>query len=486
MKKIEESKAALVFAYFQKISDIPRGSGNERAISNYLADFARKLGLQVVQDKALNIIIKKPATKGYEEAPTVIIQGHMDMVCEKNIGTEHDFEKDPLKLEVKGDKIYAKGTTLGADDGIAVAYGMALLADSKIEHPPLEVLITTDEEAGMTGAMEVSKDDIKGKILINLDTEEEGFLLVSCAGGIRTSSSIKVELESICEEEIFHVEVRGLKGGHSGSDIHRGRGNANKLLGRVLKDILDNMNLNLVSISGGSKNNAIPREADAVITVREEKKEKLFEIVKNFNKIFKNELQGQDSGVTISIKEDNGVFKDKFTKKCTEKVISLLYLYPNGVNTMSANIDGLTESSTNLGVLGIKNNEVEFDSAVRSSVPSLNEDIVLRIKGITEIIGGNFATNAGYPSWEYKKDSKIRELCIDVYKKNYGKAPQVYAIHAGVECGLFEKTLGRLDMISFGPDIKDAHTPGENLSISSTERVWEYLLEVLKNIDNNY
>ena len=203
MKNLENSKAALVFKYFQKISDIPRGSGNEKEISNYLADFAKKLGLQVIQDKALNIIIKKPATKGYEKAPTVIIQGHMDMVCEKNIGTEHDFEKDPLKLEVKGDKIYAKGTTLGADDGIAVAYGMALLADDKIEHPPLEVLITTDEEAGMTGAMEVSKDDIKGKILINLDTEEEGFLLVSCAGGIRTSSSIKVELESIAKKKYF-------------------------------------------------------------------------------------------------------------------------------------------------------------------------------------------------------------------------------------------------------------------------------------------
>lgn len=244
--------------------------------------------------------------------------------------------------------------------------------------------------------------------------------------------------------------------------------------------------MNLVSISGGSKNNAIPREADAFITVGKGEKEKLFAIIKKFNEIFKNELQGQDPGVTLSIKNDKAIFKDKFTKKCTEKVINLLYLYPNGVNTMSANIDGLTESSTNLGILGIKNNEVEFDSAVRSSVPSLKEDIVSRIKGITEIIGGNFAKDAGYPAWEYNKESKLRDLCIDVYKKNYNKAPKVYAIHAGVECGLFEENLGNLDMISFGPDIKDAHTPEENLSISSTERVWEYLLEVLKNIDNNY
>lgn len=486
MKNLQDSKAALVFTYFEAISNIPRGSGNERGISNYLADFGRNLGLQVVQDKAMNIIIKKPATKGYEKAPTVIIQGHMDMVCEKNIGTEHDFEKDSLKLEVEGDKIYAKGTTLGADDGIAVAYGMALLADDKIEHPPLEVLLTTDEEAGMTGAMEVSINDVKGKILINLDSEEEGFLLVSCAGGIRTSSSIKVELESIVDEEIFHIEVRGLKGGHSGTDIHRGRGNANKLLGRVLKDILDNLNMSLVSISGGSKNNAIPREADAFITVGKDEKEKLFTIVKKFNEIFYNELQEQDPGVTISIKDDKAGFKDKFTKKCTENVINLLHLYPNGVNTMSASIEGLTESSTNLGILRIKNNEVEFDSAVRSSIPSLKDDIVSRIKGITEIIGGNFVSNSGYPAWQYNKSSKIRELCIDVYKKSYNKDPKVYAIHAGVECGLFEEKLGGLDMISFGPNIKDAHTPEENLSISSTERVWMYLLEVLKNIDNNY
>jgi dipeptidase D len=486
MKNLQNSNANLVFAYFEEISSIPRGSGNERAISNYLADFARKLNLQVVQDKALNIIIKKPATKGYEKAPTVIIQGHMDMVCEKNIGTEHNFEKDPLKLEIVGDKIYAKGTTLGADDGIAVAYGMALLADDKIEHPALEVLLTTDEEAGMTGAMEICADNIKGKILINLDNEEEGFLLVSCAGGIRTRSSIKIELESILEEEIFHIEVRGLKGGHSGTDINKGKGNANKLLGRVLKAILDDINLNLVSISGGSKNNAIPREADAYITVGKEEKEKLFTIVKKFNEIFRNELQGQDSEVTLSIKSDKAIFKDKFTKKCSEKVVNLLYLYPNGVNTMSANIDGLTESSTNLGILGIKNNEVEFDCAVRSSVPSLKEDIVLRIKAITEIMGGSFDSNAAYPAWEYKKDSPIRDLCIDVYKKSYNKDPKVYAIHAGVECGLFEEKLGDLDMISFGPDIRGAHTPEENMSISSAERVWDYLLDVLKKIDNNY
>jgi len=486
MKNLQDSNAALVFTYFENISNIPRGSGNEREISDYLVDFAKKLGLQVIQDKALNIIIKKPATKGYEKAPTVIIQGHMDMVCEKNIGTEHDFEKDPLKLAVIGDKIYAKGTTLGADDGIAVAYGMALLADNKIEHPSLEVLLTTDEEAGMTGAMEVSRDNIKGEILINLDNEEEGFLLVSCAGGIRTSSSVKVELEAFLDEEIFHIEIRGLKGGHSGTDIHKGRGNANKLLGRVLKEILDNIDVNLVSISGGSKNNAIPREADAFITIKKEKKEKLFTIVEKFDEIFKNELQGKDSGVTLSIKNDKAVFKDKFSKKCTKDVINLLYLYPNGVNTMSANIDGLTESSTNLGILSIKNNQVEFDSAVRSSIPSLKDDIVYRIKKITELIGGTFESNAGYPAWEYNKESKIRDLCIDVYKKNYDEDPKVYAIHAGVECGLFEENLGNLDMISFGPDIKDAHTPGENLSISSTERVWEYLLAVLKNIDNNY
>lgn len=482
MENFKKLKSYKVFEHFKNISEIPRGSGNEKGISDYLVKFGKNLGLEVIQDKALNVIIKKPASKGYENAPTVIIQGHLDMVCEKNKDTIHDFFKDPIELVVKGDKIYANGTTLGADDGIAVAYAMALLEDNTIEHPALEVLMTTDEETGMTGAMALSKEDISGKILINIDTEEEGYLLVSCAGGIRTKSSVKLEKEEVKNEKIYTISIRGLKGGHSGTEINKWRGNSNKLLGRILMDIYNSMDVSLISVDGGSKNNAIPREADGIIAIKEEDKDALVNLIEKWDTTFKKELETQDKDVKVTLSEVNDKITTKFTKETTEKVIKLLYLYPNGVNTMSVNIEDLTESSTNLGIVKTNEDSVEFDSAVRSSVPTLVDEIVTRIKEVTELLGGDFESNAGYPAWQYKKESKIRDICQRVYKEMTGKDAIVYAIHAGVECGLFEEKLGELDMISFGPDIRDAHTPQENLSIPSTENVWNYLLEVLKNI----
>lgn len=482
MENFKNLKSYRVFEHFKNISEIPRGSGNEKGISDYLVNFAKSLGLEVIQDKALNVIIKKPASKGYESAPTVIIQGHLDMVCEKNKDTIHDFLKDPIELVVKGDKIYANGTTLGADDGIAVAYAMALLEDNTIEHPALEILMTTDEETGMTGAMALSKEDISGKILINIDTEEEGYLLVSCAGGIRTKSSVKLEKEEIKNEKLYTISIRGLKGGHSGTEINKWRGNSNKLLGRVLMDIYNSMEVSLISVDGGSKNNAIPREADGIIAIKKEDKETLVNLIEKWDSIFKKELETQDKDVKVTLNEVNDSINSKFTKATTERVIKLLYLYPNGVNTMSVNIEDLTESSTNLGIVKTNEDSVEFDSAVRSSVPTLVDEIVTRIKEVTELLGGEFESSAGYPAWQYKKESKIRDICQRVYKEMTGKEAVVYAIHAGVECGLFEEKLGELDMISFGPDIRDAHTPQENLSIQSTENVWNYLLEVLKNI----
>lgn len=477
MENLQKFKVKTVLKYFQEISNIPRGSGNEKEISDYLVNFAKKLKLEVIQDKALNIIIKKPATKGYENSQTVILQGHMDMVCQKNIDTSHDFKKDPIKLIKKGDYIYADGTTLGADDGIAVAYVMAILSDDSISHPKLEVLLTTDEEAGMTGAMNISRENLKGKILINIDTEEEGYLLVSCAGGIRTKSKLKVIKESLGDEDLYKIKVRGLKGGHSGCDIDKWRGNANKIMGRILKG-LEKIDFNLVNIEGGSKNNAIPREADAVIVTKNKKE--LFEIIKEWNGTIKNELKVQDSNIKIEVNEINERYNKKITKESQNKIIDLLYMYPNGINTISMNIEGLTESSTNLGIVRMKEDLIEFDSAVRSSVPSLRDEIVNRIKTITEMVGGSLQASAGYPSWEYKEESRIREICKDVYKKMYNEEMKVYAIHAGVECGLFEEKLGEMDMVSIGPDIFDAHTPEEHLSISSAERVYEYLLNVLK------
>ncbi|WP_288479488.1 aminoacyl-histidine dipeptidase [uncultured Clostridium sp.] len=471
-----------VFNYFEEISKIPRGSGNEKAISDYLVSFAKNLGLEVIQDETLNIVIKKPATKGYENAPGVILQGHMDMVCEKNKGTEHDFEKDPLKLRIEGDNIFATGTTLGADNGIAVAYGMAILASNEIEHPALELLLTVDEETGMTGAMNINAKDVDGKILLNLDSEEEGELLLSCAGGIRSKSTIKVENEKVSEGfTALEVKLRGLKGGHSGMEINKGRGNSNKLMGRLLKGLNDKYDLRLAHIEGGSKNNAIPREADAIFFVPSGDVRNIKEEIVKFEEMFKHELKVQDPDVTIEISEatNNG---EAFTKDVTDRVINLLYLYPNGVNTMSKSMHGLTESSTNLGIVSTENGEVVYDSAIRSSVGSLKEEITLRAKTVTELLGGVFTTNAGYPEWEYNPNSKIREICVDVYKRMNGEEPKLTAIHAGVECGLFKERLGDLDMISFGPNLYDVHTPNEHMSIKSVQNVWAYLLEILKEI----
>lgn len=482
MNILQNLEPKSVFKYFEEISQIPRGSGNEKSISDYLVSVAKKLNLEVIQDKALNVIIKKPGTEGYENSETVILQGHMDMVCEKNKGTDHDFQKDPLKLRVVDDMVYATDTTLGADNGIAVAYALAILESTDIPHPPIEVLITTDEETGMSGAMAISKEHINGKILLNLDNEEEGHLLVSCAGGIRSKHTLNVTLEDAGDYDNFlHIAVRGLKGGHSGMEINKERGNSNKIMGRILKSLLS-LDYKLVSVNGGSKNNAIPREADAIIALKSEGVAKAKELINNWNTILLNELKTQDPGVNISILENTENVEKVFTKESTEKTVNLLYLIPNGINSNSVEIKNLVESSTNLGVVTTEGNKVEFDSAIRSSVASLKDEIVLRSKTIAELIGADFETTAGYPEWQYDNESKVRGICQDVYKRMYGKDAKIVAIHAGVECGLFNEKLGKLDMISFGPDLYDVHTPQEHMSITSVKNVWDYLLEVLKSL----
>ena len=480
MNILQNLEPKSVFKYFEEISQIPRGSGNEKSISDYLVSVAKKLNLEVIQDKALNVIIKKPGTEGYENSETVILQGHMDMVCEKNKGTDHDFQKDPLKLRVVDDMVYATDTTLGADNGIAVAYALAILESIDIPHPPIEVLITTDEETGMSGAMAISKEHINGKILLNLDNEEEGHLLVSCAGGIRSKHTLNVTVEDAGDYNTFlHIAVRGLKGGHSGMEINKERGNSNKIMGRILKSLLS-LDYKLVSVNGGSKNNAIPREADAIIALKSEDVAKAKELINNWNPILLNELKTQDPGVNISILENTENVEKVFTKESTEKTVNLLYLIPNGINSNSVEIKDLVESSTNLGVVTTEGNKVEFDSAIRSSVASLKDEIVLRSKTIAELIGADFETTAGYPEWQYDNESKVRGICQDVYKRMYGKDAKIVAIHAGVECGLFNEKLGKLDMISFGPNLYDVHTPQEHMSITSVKNVWDYLLEVLK------
>lgn len=474
----------LVFHYFEEISQIPRGSGNEKAISDYLVDFAKKHNLEVIQDNALNVIIKKPGTAGYENAPTVIIQGHMDMVCEKNKDTRHDFENDAIKLRIEGDYIYATGTTLGADNGIAMAYGLALLASNDIPHPPLEVLMTVEEETGMGGAMALDGKNINGKMLINIDSEEEGKLLVSCAGGVRTTHKVKANFVNTDASKVaYTISIRGLKGGHSGMEIDKGRGNANKIMGRILDDLNSAFDFELASVNGGSKMNAIPRECDAVVLVASSDVEKLESKIKEWDSMVKNELRSSDAGVNVFVTKIEDKVEKAFDKDTKNKVIASLVLIPNGIQTMSMAIEGLVESSTNLGVVETTDNEVLFQSAVRSSVKSLKYNILNQAKKVAEVLGAELVADSDYPEWQYDPDSKLRQLFMDVYKNMFGKDAEIVAIHAGVECGLFKEKLGEdVDMISFGPNLYDVHTPDEHISISSVNRMWDYLLAVLKEI----
>ncbi len=473
----------LVFCYFEDITRIPRGSGNEKAISDYLVSFAKKHNLEVIQDEALNVIIKKSGSKGYENAPTVILQGHMDMVCEKNKEVEHNFEKDPLNIRIEGDFIKAAGTTLGADNGIAVAYCLAILSSKDISHPPLEVLITTEEETGMGGASSIKKENLSGKILINIDSEEEGELLSSCAGGVRNRVKLKIEKEEVKEGFMpLKLIIKGLKGGHSGMEIDKGRGNANKLIGRVLNDLNSNLDIYITEINGGAKMNAIPREAEAIILAKEKDKVALEALVAKWKETLKNELKNSDSEVIVQIEKLEKKVEKTFTKDLGGRIIELLMLIPNGVQTMSMDIKGLVQSSTNLGVVTTDHNKVTFESAIRSSVKSLKYDIVKRVETVAKLTGAEMTLESEYPEWEYRADSYIRDVFVKVYKDMYNKEPKITAIHAGLECGILKDILGDLDMISFGPNMYDVHTPEERLSISSTERTFQYLLNVLKNI----
>ena len=470
----------LVFKYFEEISQIPRGSGNEKEISDYLRKFGEDLGLETIQDEALNIIIRKPATKGYENAPGVVLQGHMDMVCEKNKGTNHDFTKDPLQLRIDGDYIYATDTTLGADNGIAVAMGLAVLASNDIEHPALEVLVTVDEEAGMSGAMALDGNLVKGKYILNLDSEEEGHLLVSCAGGVTALSTIPVEFKDADSSKVaYSLEIKGLLGGHSGMDIIKQRANSNKLLGRLLN--LISIDFDLAKVEGGSKNNAIPRESDCVLMINPSDKETFISDVERITATFKHEFSTSDPGLEVICNETTSPSK---VLNCDSKsrVISMLNIIPNGIQTMSMDIENLVESSTNIGVLRTTDSAVTFECAVRSSVGSLKTDITNRMELLTKQLNGTLQLISDYPAWEYAKNSQLEKMCIDAYKNLTGNEPIIMALHAGLECGLLLEKMPHAEAISFGPNIYDVHTPNEHLSISSTENTWKFLLAVLKSM----
>lgn len=472
----------LVFKYFEEISQIPRGSGNEKNISDYLKKFGEELGLETIQDDALNIIIRKPATNGYENCPGVILQGHMDMVCEKNKDTQHDFEKDPIKLRIENDMIYATGTTLGADNGIAVAMGMAVLASNDLSHPAIELLVTTDEEAGMSGAMALDGSLLKGQYIINLDSEEEGFLLVSCAGGVTAKSILNAKFKDVdSNKQALLIEIKGLLGGHSGMDIIKQRANSNILMGRLLNSLC--VDYELAKVEGGSKNNAIPRECEAVILVNKNDVNKVKECISTIRDTFKKEFSTSDPGIVVECSETT---TDRvLTCECSDKVVKLLNLIPNGVQTMSMDINGLVESSTNLGVVRTTDDEITFECAVRSSVRTLKDVITDKMDLLAKTLDGKLLLQSDYPAWEYSKGSKLEDICVSTYEKLTGKKPEIMALHAGLECGLLLDKMPHAQAISLGPNMYEVHTPNEHLSISSTENTWNYLVQILKDMNQH-
>ncbi len=479
MAVLENCEPKRVFHYFEEICKIPHGSGNTKQISDYLVQFAKDHNLKYVQDEMNNVVIYKPGTAGYENAPTVIVQGHMDMVCEKRPDVDHDFTKDGLNLSVEGDYVSANGTTLGGDDGIAVAYGLALLESDTIAHPPLEVFITVDEEIGLLGAVGFDCSVLKGRRFINLDSEAEGSLWISCAGGLSGISHIPVTRLDAKGEKLT-VKISGLMGGHSGAEIDKNRANANSLLGKFLHGLDAKAGYELISVQGGQKDNAITRESTAELLTVKENIEAVKEYAASMQAAWREEYAGTDEGITVTVTEEGEQDVKVLHPTSKEKVVFFLVNVPYGVQKMSGTIKGLVETSTNIGILKTSENEVMGSSSIRSSVETARDALSDKIEYLTEFLGGEYERQGVYPAWEYRKDSPLRDKMVEVYEEMYGQKPNVVAIHAGLECGLFYKKMEGLDCVSLGPDMKDIHTSEEVLSISSTESVWKYLVKVLE------
>ena len=475
-QKLAGLQPEAVFGYFEKLCSIPHGSRNTKLISDYLAAFAADQGLRYVQDQLNNVLIFKDGTPGYEDHAPVILQGHMDMVCEKDADCPIDMDTEGLDITHDGQYIFAKGTTLGGDDGIAVAFAMALAADKSIPHPPLELVITVDEETGMFGAAGIDLSMLKGRMLLNIDSEEEGIFTVSCAGGARATIHLPVQRKTVYGPAIRLV-VGGLQGGHSGVEIHKNRANASKVMGEFMRRIQEKMPLCLVSFAGGSKDNAIPRtcEVNAVALGLE------LESINTIASQLQAEIRANyaEPEATIEAFNADALGGNGLSSEDTAKVTSLLCEVPNAIQAMSDKIPGLVQTSLNLGVAKL-GEELTLTFSVRSSVNQEKQDLLAKLRAIAENYGGSYSQVGEYPAWEYKEDSVLRDTMVEVYQRMYGKAPEVVAIHAGLECGLLGEKLPGLDAVSIGPEMHDIHTSRERLGIASVGRTWEFVQEVLK------
>lgn len=468
-----------VFYYFEQIAAIPHGSRNTKAISDYLVDFAKEHNLVWYQDENNNVVIVKEASAGYEAAEPIIIQGHMDMVCEKEKGVDIDFEKDGLKLYIDGDFLKAEGTTLGGDDGIAVAYALALLDSQEIAHPKLEVVITVDEEIGMLGADAIDLSMLTGHTMLNIDSEVEGSFLTGCAGGMAVNVTLPIKRVMQSGEKVA-LTITGLEGGHSGSEIDKEHGNANILMGRLLRALFEETPFGIISLAGGLKDNAITRECVTELLVPQENVNLVKEIADKLDIELKKEFMTADPSVCIEF-EDLGKKEESILDfGSVSRVIFYLRGVPNGVQHMSQVMHGLVETSLNLGIMELKEDALHTVTSIRSSVGTRKADLLDRVTAIVELLGGEAEVEGDYPAWEYKQDSSLRPQIAKVYKQLYGKDPVFETIHAGLECGLLSEKIKNLDCVSFGPDNFDIHTPKERLSISSTGRVWDFIVEFLR------
>ena len=476
--KLAGLKPGSVFRYFEEICAIPHGSRNTKAISDYLVAFAKEHNLKYIQDESNNVILFGPGTCGMEDHAPVILQGHMDMVCEKDASCPLDMAVDGLDLMHDDRFVYAKGTTLGGDDGIAVAYALAILEDNTIAHPPLEVIITVDEEIGMLGANAIDLSMLRGRTLVNLDSEEEGIFTVSCAGGATSVISLPVERKAVYGPCV-RLTVDGLQGGHSGAEIHKNRANANKVMGEYLSRIQKLMPLCLTSFSGGSKDNAIPRSCQATVVAMGIGIERINDVAAQLQAEIREKYD--EPQATVQAFDVDALGGNSLTTSATSDVISLLCACPNGVQSYSQDIPGLVQTSLNLGIAKL-GDRFTATFSVRSSVNQEKEELIRKLRELTDFYNGSYSQSGTYPAWEFRKDSPLRDTMVRIYQEMFGKEPQVLAIHAGLECGLLGDKLPGLDCVSIGPQMHDIHTSREKLEIASTERTWNFLLEVLKNL----
>lgn len=467
-----------VFYYFEQLCSIPHGSGNTKAISDYLVAFAKEQGLRYIQDEANNVILFGEASPGYEDRPTVILQGHMDMVCEKDEACPINMDTDALDVTHDGQYVFAKGTTLGGDNGIAVAYAMAILADRTIVHPPLEVIITVDEEIGMLGADAIDLSMLKGRTLLNLDSEEEGIFTVACAGGATATIMLPAPRHPVYGPCIKLV-VDGLQGGHSGVEIHKNRANANKVMGELLRRVREVMPFCLTSFSGGAKDNAIPRSCQVTAVMLGVNPERINDITAQLQAELREKYDEPEAIVSGDNVEALG--GNALSTELTDQVIKLLCDLPNGVQKMSADIEGLVQTSLNLGIADLAQ-ELRLTLSVRSSVNAEKTQLLQMLKELAQQYGAEYTQMGDYPAWEYKAESHLRDTMVQIYKEMYGAQAQIVAIHAGLECGLLSKKLPGLDCVSIGPEMHDIHTSRERLGIRSVNRTWEFILEILKRL----